>query len=339
MSSTPSTDKNTVYEDEYILVFLAVDTTCPKQTIKNCKLYGKGLGICISESSAKTFCYRERWVRKLTTYFVWIKQEKKFVIIDAKLNGEFQYNNITKKLGEGIDGVDNKDHHVTKEELLKKFPFIENALNKNIFKSIDFQKKELEFFEKINSVKTILELKTTEDYLEYVAMPGKIVSFDEWSQMPTSVAYRVFKEYIQATPTRPIETRDIPENVLRLFPTLEYRYWNKVKSNAKTLLALGEPLSKHETKLWKKNPDEFTTSSNDFFSEKEIIATKLFDWLKMILGKRITMSILKVLNLDGAYETKRKKIRQYVQERLSSKLASKSLLDSFHCLVLTTCVF
>jgi hypothetical protein len=317
----PKIDKNTKYEDEHVIVFLATDPTSPKQTVKNCNFYGKGLSICISESSSKSFCYKDRWTHKLTTYFVWLKQKKKFILVDRKKNGEYQYNNITKELSNSIIGTDNYDNSATEKELLEKFPILETAIKQNAFAYIPLQKLELDFYEKIYYAKNILELKTLEDRLEYVAMLQKSVSDEDWDLLPEKQRHRIFKEYIQATPIRNLDTRDISENVLNKFPTLKNRYWNKVENNAKYSLILGNPLSAHEKFLLSYQPELFLNiSSKEFLSKKERAASRLYNFLKNLIGAKLTFKILNLLNLKSHYETKTKKLRGYLQHKIQTRL-------------------
>lgn len=326
LNEAPQNDKNTTYEDDQIIVFLATDPSSPKQTIKNCKFYGKGLGLCISESGAKTFCYKDRWIKKLTTYFVWLKKKHKFILIDSDPDGEYQYNNIT--IGKMAFGYDNKDYSATKEELLQLFPETSEAFQKNVFKYIPLQKPELEFYERINSVKSILELKNIQDCLEYACMPGKTITLEEWKALPKKTAHRVFKEYILSTATRSVETRDVSRDVLNLFPSLEYRYWTKVKNNTKISIVLGEKMSPHEYKVIRDNPAEFSSFiSKDFFEENEILAGTLYRFFKKVFGKIFAKKILKIIKLDRAFLSKTQKVKQYLQNKLYARLKAQSLKD------------
>jgi type I site-specific restriction endonuclease len=43
---------------------------------------------------------------------------------------------------------------------------------------------------------------------------------------------RLFKEFITTRSLKPFNYRDVPEFVLEYYPSLQHRYWNKVKNDA-----------------------------------------------------------------------------------------------------------
>jgi hypothetical protein len=248
-------DKNTKYEDENIIVILATDPTNPRQTIKNCKKYGKGTILCISNDCAKANCYKDRWLNKLTVYFVYIKKNNKFILIDRKPNNEIQYNIISDIDDNGNILHVNIDIESTEEEIIKKFPILSNAFKNKIFKYIELQEEEINFFKKIENVFSILNLKNFDDRLDYVAMPNKRVKEYEWIILKNQNGNRLFKEFIASRLVKKSSDRDVSEKVLIKYSNLKNRYFKKVKADANILKDCNLDLTKHE-KMMLNNSDK-----------------------------------------------------------------------------------
>jgi hypothetical protein len=225
-------DKNNIYEDDDIIVLLATDKKNPNETVKNCKRYGVGLTICIGNSSGKTFCYEDRWIKKTTVYFVWLKEIKKFILIDALPDGIFSYNNIGMKMDDG-NLTDNFDIKDKVENIILKYPVLKMAFEKNIFKSIPLQVEEINFFQRLENASSIFDFKNLGDMLDCICLPSRVITEEEWELvLRYKYGKRLFKEFITTRSLKPFNYRDVPEFVLEYYPSLQHRYWNKVKNDA-----------------------------------------------------------------------------------------------------------
>ena len=212
-------DQNTVYEDENVIVYLANNVNDPKESLKNCQKYGKGSSLCISTGNARSYYHRYRWEDKLTTYFVWLKDKRKYVLIDANEEGGFQYNNIS----------DNTDRQASKEQIIEKYPQLQQPFAQGVFKSVPIQGKELEFYEKFYDIDNIFDLKSLEDRVTYATIND--ISYDDWKSyfllkpIPMEEIKLVLQTYIESAEL------DIPHWILEKFPALQKRYWNKKENN------------------------------------------------------------------------------------------------------------
>lgn len=250
-------DKNLTYEDDHVIVLLATDVKNPRQTVANCKKYGVGLLLCISDSSAKPFCYVDRWAKRLTVYFVWLKKHNKFILIDVKEDGTFQYNHVTSKDKNGNTIAANKDIPATLTELVEAFPEIKKAIDSNAFVYYPLSQDELAFFKRLDACKSVLELSSMEDRLDYCCMTNKTIKEAEFFEMQYDESKRLFKEYILGRVLRDKNDRDVSENLLRFFPSLENRYWKKVQQNTRCILERqGAEFTLHEQKAIDENADE-----------------------------------------------------------------------------------
>jgi hypothetical protein len=263
-------DENIKYEDDDIIVILATDPTKPKPTIKNCKKYGKNTILCISNNSAKCNCYKDRWINKLTVYFVWIKQLNKFILIDRKPNNEIQYNNISNIDSNGKVLDCNFDIKTTEEDLIKQLPILNNAFKNKIFTYLELQTEEINFFKNIENADSILELKTLDDRLDYIAMPNKYVKEYEWIILKTQNGHRLFKEYISSRGLKDSSVRDVSEKVLNIYSSLKKRYFKKVKSDAYCFQDTNIVLTKHEKIILEKY-------------DNKLLFNKIKNFLKYIL--------------------------------------------------------
>lgn len=206
-----SNDPNRVYEDENIIVFLA-NTGDPLTSENNCKYYGKGSSLCISGSSSAHYYNYYRWEKGLTTYFVWLKSEKRYILVDADNEGGFAYNNVK----------NNDDIEASKEEIIKKYPVLQKAFDNNIFVSVPIEGKEKEIYEYIYHITSILDADTIEDKVLYATI--KEVSNEDLFNLTPDFLEPVLKVLVE-------KEKDLPYDLLDQFPTLKNRYWIKRKQN------------------------------------------------------------------------------------------------------------
>lgn len=142
-------DPNKVYEDDQVIVFRATDPEDAEKSIENCKKYGKGSNLCISSGSDSNIMHHYldyRLNHKLTTYFVWVKSEEGYLLVDAQDNGKFGWN-------DNPMGGYNTDHtDETEQEMIDMFPYLKGAFNADAFESLDIghgeYKHKIEEFEK-----------------------------------------------------------------------------------------------------------------------------------------------------------------------------------------------
>ena len=236
------TNKNKIYEDDDIIVLLATDTKNPNQTGRNCKKFGANLKICICNSSGKPYCYEDRWVKKLTVHFVWLKNKKRFIIVDVYPDGSFSYNGI-----ESIGSSFNLDIKDTMEKIVLKYPELKNAFKNNVFKSIPIQKEENEFFKRLQNASSIFEFDSLNDRLDWICMPNKVIIDEQWKLLiKYNWGKRLFKEFITTRGLKPLKYMDVPDFVLEYYPSLKHRYWNRIKKDALINMHMINRMSRHE---------------------------------------------------------------------------------------------
>jgi len=204
-------DENKKYEDENVIVFLANNVEDPKQSVKNCIKYGKGSSLCISGSSARSYYHEYRWEDKLTTYFVWLKKDNRYILIDSAEDGHYQYNNIR----------DNIDTKATPQEIIQKYPVLQKPFADEVFVSVPIQGKELDFYERFYEARSILDFDNLDDRLNFVNFNS--VDEDQWEKLPKEEIPIILKAYIE------MDGGDIPHYLLNQYPPLEKRYWQKKK--------------------------------------------------------------------------------------------------------------
>ena len=210
-----SGDDNMKYEDENVIVFLANNVNDPNQSVKNCIKYGKGSRLCISGSSARTSYHAYRWNHKLTTYFIWLKAENRYILVDAgEEDGEYQYNNVE----------ENDDIEASKEDIIEEYPVLKKPFDAGVFVSIPIEGKELEFYTKFYNARSIRDFDNLDDRLNYANF-GKI-SNDDFESLPEEHIPIVLKTYIEGD----LED-DIKEELLNKYPALKKRYWQKKIQN------------------------------------------------------------------------------------------------------------
>lgn len=204
-------DKNKKYEDENVIVFLANNVEDPKQSVKNCIKYGKGSTLCISGSNARSYYHEYRWRDKLTTYFVWLKKDNRYILVDVTEDGHYQYNNIQ----------DNADRTAEPQKIIQKYPVLQKPFAAKVFLSVPIQGKELDFYERFYEARSILDFDNLDDRLNYVNFNS--VDEDQWSELPKNEIPIILKAYIE------MDAGDIPHYLLNQYPPLEKRYWQKKK--------------------------------------------------------------------------------------------------------------
>lgn len=204
-------DKNKKYEDENVIVFLANNVEDPKQSVKNCITYGKGSQLCISGSSARSYYHDYRWKDKLTTYFVWLKKDNRYILIDSAEDGHYEYNNI----------FDNEDRTATPEQIIQKYPVLQKPFAAKVFASVPIQGKELDFYERFYNADSILDFNNLDDRLSFVNFNS--VDADQWEKLPKEEVPIILKAYIE------MDGENIPHHLLKQYPPLEKRYWQKKK--------------------------------------------------------------------------------------------------------------
>jgi hypothetical protein len=220
-----SEDPNKVYEDDQVIVYLADNPNDPRKSIPNCKKYGKGTGLCISGPSAKSYYNSYRWGHRMTTYFVWLKKQNKYMLTDIDEKGQRQYNTV----------IPNDDYEATVSEIVDKYPETKKAFESGVFKSVPITGKELEFYTKYYKAKSIFDFTDTnspEDFINYASFHD--LTDYEWGVLMNSDVYPT-QEILQTS----IESAesDIPHNVLEKFPPLRKRYWAKKKQTVDRELA------------------------------------------------------------------------------------------------------
>ena len=215
-------DPNKVYEDENIIVFLANNPEDPRKSLANCKKYGRGTTLCISGPSAKHYYNDYRWNDKLTTYFIWLKKENRYILVDANEDGTFQYNNV----------MNNNDISATPDIITSKYPDLAPAFQQGIFKSVPITGKEEEFYQKFFEADSPFEFDTIEDQVSYVSFHD--LTEDQWA-----IYERGGEEWAQPILQTAIESSesDIPHSILEKFPPLKKRYWAKKKQNVEREMA------------------------------------------------------------------------------------------------------
>ena len=206
-----SEDKNKKYDDENVIVFLANNVEDPKQSVKNCITYGKGSSLCISGSSARSYYHDYRWKDKLTTYFVWLKKDNRYILIDSAEDGHYQYNNI----------FDNEDRTATPEQIIQKYPVLQKPFAAKVFASVPIQGKELDFYERFYNAASILDFNNLDDRLSFVNFNS--VEWNQWERLPEEEIPIILKAYIE------MNGENIPHHLLKQYPPLEKRYWQKKK--------------------------------------------------------------------------------------------------------------
>jgi hypothetical protein len=214
----PNHDPNQVYEDDQIIVFLA-DTGNPKTSIENCRKYGKGTSLCISSSNA-AYHYNEYRLTgnsdkdddvPLTTYFVWLKKEKRYILIGIHEDGEYEYNNVS----------DNRDKLATPKEIIKKYPQLSNAFKKNVFKFKPIEGRELEYYEKYYG-KRLSDFTKLNDKLEFINTFNEGLTKEDWDSIKEDEIEPILNVAILDTDNY------IPLDVLNEYPNQKSKYFKLI---------------------------------------------------------------------------------------------------------------
>jgi hypothetical protein len=223
LKKTPSKNEkfdDPIYSDEYIDVYLATDPNDIAKSSRNCIKYGQGIryGLCISNPNNALVYYNQyRFDSKLTTYFIYFKDETKnlpanFIIIDADEDGGYSYNLIN----------DNTDIETNANNIIRRFPELSEAFKQNIFKSIPITGEERKILHVINNCDSILALNKIIYKLAYISS-GKIIRNNEWEKIPKNELEILLSSYIESY------EHDIPYDILKQFPKLYTRYKQLLK--------------------------------------------------------------------------------------------------------------
>jgi hypothetical protein len=205
-----SSDPNKVYEDEKIRVFL-VNTGDIKSSEENCKRYGKGTQLCISGSSSSYYYNYYRYEKNLTTYFIWLKEENRYILIDVYEDNnkiKYSYNNV----------IGNVDVKTDKVDILRKYPDLLDAFNEDVFKIVPIQGEEKYIYERIYKLTSILDTKTDSDAVLYAQIND--VKIDDLYMFPINKLEPILEVLVE-------KPNDLPNDLLSKFPRLKKRYWNK----------------------------------------------------------------------------------------------------------------
>jgi hypothetical protein len=225
-----SDDPNKKYEDENIIVFLA-NTGDPESSEQNCLKYGKGSSLCISTSSSSHYYNFYRWEKKLTTYFIWLKEEQKYILVDVYEDfvgkKQYLYNNIQTDTGEN----DNIDVDATEKEIIELYPVLEKAFQNNVFVPLPIEGDEKEFYEEVYNKKSILEVEKLKHKKIYASL--KEVADYELKQLNDQELKEVLKVLIE-------KNKELPHDLLEKFPSLNKRYWDKIRKKLLITLENGE---------------------------------------------------------------------------------------------------
>jgi hypothetical protein len=213
----PNHDPNQVYEDDEVIVFLA-DTGNPKTSIENCRKYGKGTSLCISSSKARHHYNKYRLTGNfnkddvpLTTYFVLLKKENRYILIGIHEDGEYEYNNVS----------DNIDELATPKEIIKKYPQLSNAFEENIFKFKPIEGRELEYYKKYYN-KKLSDFTKLDDKLEFISNFNEGLTKKDWDSIKEDEIEPILNVAILDTDNY------IPLDVLSEYPNQKSKYFKLI---------------------------------------------------------------------------------------------------------------
>jgi len=247
-----SDDPNKVYEDDEVIVFLA-NTGDPISSENNCKIYGKGTPLCISGSSSSHYYNLYRWEKSLTTYFIWLKSENRYILVDAyDDNGvtKYSYNNVK----------DNKDIKSTKDKIISIYPSLSEAFNQNVFVPVPIEGREKEIYEKLYDVDSILELQNINDMILFASIKDvKNNDLYKLSEKELEAVLKILSE----------KENDLPHDLLEKFPIIKNRYWKKRETNII-----------RELEEWDDSNDE-----EDFTNDEYYIISKNKDLKELLIRK------------------------------------------------------
>jgi len=151
-------DLKVYYEDEFIKVYLGEDP-------ETCRLLGSHHNYCISTDQRLMYFRQYRFKNHQSTYFVYFKtqpkktpinNDEKLILIDALDEDDEEYTwNPTDRSGQ-------HDYNISKKELLKKFPELKKAFDKDVFVFQPFTEKEKVIYGIVYDAKHVLDLKNPE---------------------------------------------------------------------------------------------------------------------------------------------------------------------------------
>ena len=247
-----SDDPNKVYEDDEVIVFLA-NTGDPVSSENNCKIYGKGSQLCISGSSSSHYYNYYRWENALTTYFIWLKSENRYILVDA-----YDDNGVTKYSYNNVKG--NTDIKSTKDKIISIYPSLSEAFNQNVFVPVPIKGREKEIYEKLYDVDSILELQNINDMILFASI--KDVENNDLYKLSEKELEAVLKILSE-------KENDLPHDLLEKFPIIKNRYWKKRETNVI-----------RELEEWDDSNDE-----EDFTNDEYYIISKNKDLKELLIRK------------------------------------------------------
>jgi hypothetical protein len=255
-----SDDPNKVYEDDKVIVVLA-NTGDLVSSENNCKNYGKGSDLCISGSSSFYYYNFYRWEKSLTTYFVWLKSENRYILVDAyDDNGvtKYSYNNVK----------DNTDIKSTKNKIISTYPSLSEAFNQNVFVPVPIEGREKQIYEKIYFKNSILELQNIDDMILFASI--KNVINDDLYKLSEKELKAVLKTLSE-------KENDLPHDLLEKFPIIKNRYWKKREINV---------IRKLEERSDSNDEEDFTNDEYYIISKnkdlKELLIRKIPEYREII---------------------------------------------------------
>jgi hypothetical protein len=246
-------DDTPIYEDANVKIFLGDEKN-------KCIKYGQGkkYGFCIARIGTGNLYHAYR-SRGATFYFIYFKNKEsqgdlpeEVVVIHAYPNDTYQINYASP----------NKDHPITKEEILSKIPSLSEAFKDGAIKYVPHTEQEKYIYDNINHKGSILDLKNVSDMMLWVEI-GKRVDSLEWKQLlqklPKNAVEDLLAQYIE------VGLDDIKDEILHPFPNLAKRYKSKLMQRVLINTSMGEIYgrSRHETLLFDDLTVKLINNPND----------------------------------------------------------------------------
>lgn len=205
-------DDSPIYENEDVKIFLG-------DTKNKCIKYGqdKKFGFCISRTDASNLYHGYR-SKGATFYFVYFKNDtakngnapKDLIVIHVYPNGKYMINYASP----------NHDNNIDKTEIIKQFPTLNDAFEKDILVYRPFSEKEEYVYNNILGKSSITDFKKLDDKLMWIEL-GKKIRGSEWGNLGPSKE-EIIKKYIE------VGLYEIPDDVLVDYPKLQKRYEQKM---------------------------------------------------------------------------------------------------------------
>jgi len=276
-------DDKPIYEDNNIKVFLGDNK-------QKCINYGQGrkYGFCISRIDQSNLYHGYR-SRGATFYFVYFKTKEaqsdapeNIIVIHAYPNNQYQINYATP----------NQDHPITKEEIINKFPVLENIFD-DVFVYKPFNEKEQNLYKNVLNASSISRLKTLDDKLLYIETGHQILDY-EWNEYKNND--EIIKKYIETG------MFDIPSDIIDK-SKFKNRYYDKIRQrieikseqvekNKNYVGDLIESLTPDELYIWTSD-----SLQKDYLSEQNITTILKYS-LQNYLWKTIDVLLDKIPELE-----------------------------------------